>query len=248
MSNNLHDIENSSIHESIDGNRAAKGNSKVANSAANRVAAGLRNRIIDGDLVPGQRLTEEIMRADFSVSRSTLREGFQLLIRERLLVHRLSRGFFVRELNEPDIVDLFFTRRVIECGALRTVRSLDPQHLQRLFASVDTGQEAAARADWQQTAAASIDFHRAIVALANSRRLDDLIAQVLVEFRLSYGLMADPLAFHVRFLERNAGIVDTISRGQLEQAAIDLENYLNDSEAQLVELFRPTRKTATDDY
>lgn len=217
---------------------ATKGDSPVTDSAANRVAAGLRCRIIDGDLLPGQRLTEEVVRADFSVSRSTLREAFQLLIRERLLVHILSRGFFVRELCESDIVDLFFTRRVLECGALRKVSTLDPQLLQRLFASVEAGKASAAVADWQHTASASIDCHRAIVALAKSPRLDDLIAQVLIEFRLSYSLMADPLAFHVRFLERNARIVDTIARGQLEQAATELEEYLNDSEAQLTLLVR----------
>lgn len=217
---------------------STNGDSTVTDSAANRVAAGLRSRIIDGSLLPGQRLTEEVVRADFSVSRSTLREAFQLLIRERLLVHRLSRGFFVRELSESDIIDLFFTRRVLECGALRKVSALDPLVLQRLFASVEAGKASAAVADWQRTASASIDCHRAIVALAKSRRLDDLIAQVLIEFRLSYSLMSDPLAFHVRFLERNARIVDTIARGQLEQAATELEDYLNDSEAQLTSIVR----------
>lgn len=215
-----------------------KGADNTADSAASRVAAGIRNRVVDGELLPGQRLTEDVVRADYSVSRSTLREAFHLLVRERLLVHHLSRGFFVREVNESDLADLFFTRRVLECGALRQVTTLDPEILKQLHLSIRTGRAAAAKHDWQRTASASIQCHRTLVALAKSPRLNNLIEQVLAEFRLAYSLMADPLAFHLPFLERNEALVDLVSQGEIERAVSELALYLDDSETRLTAMIK----------
>lgn len=207
---------------------------EATSSAASRVAVAIRARIIEGSLLPGERLPEERVRAELGVSRSTLREGFQLLIRERLMVHRLSRGFFVRELSRSDISDLYAVRKVLECGALREVTLLPPQTLRDLSQAVMSGQQAADQADWHMVAAASIGFHEALVALAGSQRLTILARQVLAEFRLSYAYMSDPSSFHAPFLERNVEIAELVRSGNLEGAALALEAYLKDSETALL--------------
>src|SRR5690625_1685792 len=113
-------------------------------SAATGVAETIREQILAGEIVPGQRLPEERMRTELGVSRSSLREGFRTLIQERLLVHRLSRGFFVRELSRADISDLYRARRVIECGALREIETLSPVGLQGLARSLEAGRRGVA--------------------------------------------------------------------------------------------------------
>src|SRR4028118_1765356 len=82
-------------------------------STAERVAELLRHRVIEGDLAPGSRLSEEQLVDVLPVSRNTLREAFRLLTHEGLLVHRLHRGVFVPELDEGDLVDLYTLRRAI---------------------------------------------------------------------------------------------------------------------------------------
>ncbi|WP_432477226.1 GntR family transcriptional regulator [Nocardioides sp. GXQ0305] len=203
-------------------------------SAASRVADRLRERVLAGDLQPGQRLAEELVRAELGVARSTLREAFQLLIRERLLVHQLSRGVFVRELTRQDVSDLYEVRRVVECGALAEVESLRPEALRHLSRALADGHEAADREDWQAVAAASIHFHQALVGLAGSARLDALVAQVLGEFRLAYARMDDTEAFHEAFLARNVEIADRVRSGDLDGAQRLLQDYLRDSENALL--------------
>jgi DNA-binding GntR family transcriptional regulator len=203
-------------------------------SAASRVADRLRELVLAGDLLPGQRLSEEAVRAQLGVARSTLREAFQLLLRERLLVHHLSRGVFVRELTRQDVSDLYQVRRVVECGALAEVETLRPDTLRRLSLALADGHEAAARADWQAVAAASIRFHQALVGLAGSARLDALVTQVLGEFRLAYARMDDTEAFHEAFLARNVEIADHVRSGDLAGARELLRDYLRDSERALV--------------
>lgn len=202
--------------------------------AASRVADRLRGMVLDGDLQPGQRLAEEQVRADLGVARSTLREAFQLLIRERLLVHHLSRGVFVRELTRQDVSDLYQVRRVVECGALAEVDVLRPEDLRRISLALADGRAAAADADWQAVAAASIRFHQALVGLAGSDRLDALIAQVLGEFRLAYARMDDTAVFHETFLARNVELAGRIGTGDLAGARDLLAAYLRDSERALL--------------
>lgn len=202
--------------------------------AASRVAEEIRDRIINGTLLPGTKLAEERMRAQLAVSRSTLREGFQLLVRDRLVVHVLSTGFFVRQLDRSDITDLMATREVIECGALASVAHVPESGLHQVRSAIHAGNRAANRDDWQAVAAASIEFHRGLVALAQSPRLDALVESTLTEFRLAYGYMDDPLPFHAAYLHRHPTIAQLLAENATAAAAAYLRSYLADSRRDLL--------------
>lgn len=198
-------------------------------SAASKVAQTIRARIISGVARPGSKLPEERVRAELNVSRSTLREGLQLLVRERLVEHILSRGFFVRMATRNDVEDLFTARQAIECGALTTLTRVGPIGISHLRKTVADGTSAAESRDWQSVAAASVEFHSVLIDLAGSTRLNELGAQILTEFRLAYAYMVNPEDFHVRFLERHTPLIDLVENQDFIQAAEDLRIYLVDS-------------------
>jgi DNA-binding GntR family transcriptional regulator len=215
-------------HEDLSNGESAK------IDAASKVAKAIRSQIVAGEIRPGERLPEEKMRAELGVSRSSLREGFRLLIQERLLVHQLSRGFFVRELSKNDISDLYRVRRILECGALRQVENLTPLGLRRLNSALVSGRHASKDQDWPAVAAASIGFHQALVDLAGSTRLSVLTSQTLMEFRLSYAYMSDPFSFHEPFGARNHEIAELVRSGAIQESISALDKYLQDSEAALL--------------
>lgn len=203
-------------------------------SVTSRVADLLRARVIDGDLLPGAKLSQERVQDSLGVSRSTLREAMQVLIRERLLVHELGRGVFVRQLSAQDISDLYRVRRIIECSAVQRIEVLIPARLRALRAAIDDGHTAAEEREWGRVAAASIRFHEALVALAGSERLNSLVTGVLAEFRLAYALMDDTQTFHASFLKRHSDIADAVTSGDNELAATLLDRYLADAEETLL--------------
>lgn len=194
------------------------------------VAEAIRTRIVAGELRPGEHLVEADVRADLGVSRSTLREGLRSLVQHRLVVHHMSRGFFVRELDVADVQDLYAVRHTIECGALRIGNAPSAKNLKRLSTAVAMGERATRARSWQAAAAASIAFHAAIVDLADSPRLSEINRRTLAEFRLSYAFMDDPLDFHVPFIARHQEIAEKAQSGDLERAAVLLGGYLDDSE------------------
>lgn len=88
-------------------------------STAERVSDILRSRIAEGYFPPGTRLSEDSIGGALGVSRNTLREAFRLLTHERLLVHELNRGVFVRVLSVADVEDIYRTRTLVECAVVR---------------------------------------------------------------------------------------------------------------------------------
>jgi DNA-binding GntR family transcriptional regulator len=212
-------------------------------STAERVAAILRSRIIEGHFPPGTRLAEDSIGSALGVSRNTLREAFRLLSHERLLTHELNRGMFVRTLSIEDVVDLYRVRRIVECGVIRTVTGPHPG-MGAVAAAVADGEEALRRSEWQALGTANIKFHQALVALAGSTRSDELMGGILAELRLVFHVMADPQRFHEPYLARNRGILRRLQNGDGPGAAEDLEVYLHDAEEQLVQAYAQRRSPA----
>ena len=213
----------------LESERAAMGRA----SASEKVADALRTRIIEGELRPRTRLSEERIGGALRVSRNTVREAFQLLAHERLVVREFNRGVFVRELDQDDVRDLYRFRRILEVAAVRATASARPD-LGGLHAAVDEGSAAAGDRDWRLLGSANMHFHKELTALAGSRRADEAMQQVLAEMRLVFSTMADPRTFHEPYLEGNRELVALLAAGEHDGAERALLAYLERAETQLL--------------
>jgi len=207
-------------------------------SSAERVADVLRRRITEGALPPGTQLSKELLKDALQVSRNTLRESFRLLTHEGLLVHRMHRGVFVPNLTEADLVDLYRLRRVLECDVVRSLDDLDPKLLEPLRADIESSEAAAAAGNWVEVGTANMWFHRHLVGLAGSSRLDEITGRLLAELRLLFHVIDTPEALHQPYVARNRALYELIEQGEYEKAADQLHQYMLDSEAGLLAAFR----------
>jgi DNA-binding GntR family transcriptional regulator len=215
------------------------GRELVARTAtADRVADVLRTRIIEGLFPPGTRLSEEAIGRVLGVSRNTLREAFRLLCHERLAVHELNRGVFVRVLSVDDVVDLYRLRRLIEGAAVRAVGECPPGALDAVRAAVGDGERAAARERWLEVGTADLRFHQALAGLLDSPRIDELMRGLLAELRLVFHVMPSPQHFHLAYLARNREICGLLEAGNGPAAERALAAYLDDAERELVSAYR----------
>ncbi|MEU1558144.1 GntR family transcriptional regulator [Streptomyces scabiei] len=205
-------------------------------STAERVSDILRSRIADGFFPPGTRLSEDTIGGALGVSRNTLREAFRLLTHERLLVHELNRGVFVRVLTIEDVEDIYRTRRLVECAVVRGLGA-PPYGLDRLAEAVAEGQREAHEDDWKGVSTANIHFHRELVALAGSARTDELMRSVFAELRLAFHVVDDPRELYEPYLARNLDILRTLRRGERDQAERLLADYLDDSLRNLLAVY-----------
>ena len=80
----------------------------------------LREEILSGLLVPGERLIEEQIRLRFSISRAPLREALRSLAQQGLVEHLPRRGMRVTNLTDIDVDQLFGIRRALERHAIES--------------------------------------------------------------------------------------------------------------------------------
>ncbi|MEU6146496.1 GntR family transcriptional regulator [Streptomyces sp. NPDC047081] len=206
-------------------------------STAERVSDILRSRIAEGFFPPGTRLSEDSIGGALGVSRNTLREAFRLLTHERLLVHELNRGVFVRVLTVEDVEDIYRTRSLVECAVVRGLGA-PPYGLEALAAAVAEGLRAAGEGDWKSVGTANIHFHRELVSLAGSARTDELMRSVFAELRLAFHIVDDPKALHEPYLARNRQILGALEAGERAEAEKLLAVYLSDSLERVVDVYR----------
>jgi DNA-binding GntR family transcriptional regulator len=81
--------------------------------------ARLRDDIIEGRLLPDEKLRVEHLRQSYGVSAGTLREAITRLVSDALVVAEGQRGFRVAPIALQDLVDLTELRVHIEIDALR---------------------------------------------------------------------------------------------------------------------------------
>lgn len=84
-----------------------------------KVHAQIRNNIIAGHYLPGEKLRVEHLKRDYGVSSSTLREALTMLIADRLVIAEGQRGFRVKPVSAEDLIDLNRIRILLEKEAIR---------------------------------------------------------------------------------------------------------------------------------
>lgn len=213
-------------------------------TAASRTADSLRAAVLDGHLRPGQRLDEADLATELAVSRNTLREAFRLLGHEHIVEHLPNRGVFVRRLSLKEARDLYQTRRLLECGALREAAALkqeaagweasDREAFEANWANAvaamqwaaHEGDAAAARGDYEAVGTANGHFHLALASLPANEVIDRTLRTVLTEMRLLFVVVADPRSVHERYVEPNLHIAELVASGEMARASVALEEYL----------------------
>ncbi|WP_306154307.1 GntR family transcriptional regulator [Roseovarius sp. MMSF_3281] len=203
---------------------------------ADQVADRIRNLLIFGELKPGERLSEVSLAQAMGVSRNTLREAFRSLTKDGLLVHKTNRGVFVATPSMGAIIDIYHIRRIIECQALRLAHGHHPA-VMRMADAVASAHEAHGREAWRAVGSSNMDFHAAIVDLADSPKLTAFYGNLAAELRLAFELLNAPRWLHEPYIAMNGELLAKVQAGEVEAAAAQLERYLSQSERAVLAAF-----------
>ena len=79
----------------------------------------IREAILSGRFLPGQRLVADELAQEFGTSRMPIREALQRLENAGLVSITPHRGAVVSELSEQEIVEIYHIRAVLEGLAAR---------------------------------------------------------------------------------------------------------------------------------
>lgn len=213
-------------------------------STARTVGEQLSEWITEGRLPPGAKVSDSAVAADLEVSRNTVREAFRLLAHDGLLVHEFNRGVFVPLVTSADVRDVYRLRRVIEPGVVRSLTPQDVHRLGPLERAVVEARTASLRRDWPRVGTANMHFHRSLVSLAGSPRLDVMMRRLTAELRLLFSVVDNPRFLFQPFVSRNKTLLTLMTKGRFEEGADFLEAYLSDSEGSILAAFEEKERSA----
>jgi DNA-binding GntR family transcriptional regulator len=139
-----------------------------------RAAEILREQILSGQLVPGQRLVETALANQLEVSRGTLRAALRALSHEGLIQQVAYTKWMLPEFSQADAWELYTLRGTLEGMAARLaaehrtadcVASLEGA-FERLVSAVDSEKHT-------RVAEADLALHKTIVSITGHQRLID---------------------------------------------------------------------------
>lgn len=186
----------------------------------------VRTRIINGDIAPGERLTEQRIADEYDVARPTAKACLERLTALGLLRRSVHKTAVVPELTAEDIRDLFTTRELLEGSAVaRLARSKEmPAEVSQAQTAVVA---AVAAADFAAQVQADIQFHWALINGSRSPRLARVYELVSGEIHLTMGqFQAHRATQPTTVAAEHANILDAIAKGKASAATRALEIHL----------------------
>lgn len=117
-------------------------------SAAASIEKDLRRAIIELELLPGARLSEQDIATRLGVSRQPVREALIRLANSRLIEIRPHRGTVVARISAKEMTEALFVRQSVEIAVVaRAAQSFDPWQRKRITSLLLKQEEASARLD-----------------------------------------------------------------------------------------------------
>ena len=172
-----------------------------------QVKEALLQRIVSGDLKPGERLVETRIAQELGTSQAPVREALRDLELLRLVESEPFRGARVRGFGEAELVEVYPVRAALEELAAKMATKLLDGDVTTLEREVEAMREAAKRRDISELVKHDIAFHRLIVEAADNPILEQCWKSLGVEGRITvtlYGTYVEPeeaAELHVPLLE-----------------------------------------------
>lgn len=186
--------------------------------ATQRIVDAITNAIAERRLMPGTKLLEQKIGDIFGVSRTVVRQAFNQLSRDRLVVLEPSRGAFVATPTPEEARDVFDVRAILEVAVTKKlcavitdsqVRQLR-EHLALQRAAIDNA-EIAGRTRLLG------DFHLVMARMLGNEVLLQMLSELLARSSL-VALMRQSSQSARESLDEHVAIVDAFERRDVKAA------------------------------
>jgi DNA-binding GntR family transcriptional regulator len=193
----------------------------------NVIADAIRSRIMSGHYVPGTRLREEELAADFDVSRVPVREALQVLEQERFLELRKYRGAVVALPASSGIRELIAIRAELEGMAARLAAGMragdladELQSVSRQGSAIDPARDPDVHSELVER------FHDVVARASGNRELVEMLRGV--RGRLSWMFGAELAVRAAGSWDDHRCITQAILNGDVDAGGIMRAHVLGD--------------------
>ena len=207
----------------------------MAPSSPSRVAATLREEILNGTLAPGERIVQEDIAERFGASRQPVRDALRLLEGDGLVTLKANSGAWVSKLSESECDEAYLVRERLEPLLIsKSIPNLNSAQIQRLTQLVD---EIEKTKDVEKFLRLDREFHLLSYAGANDGMLREFVERIwntTQHYRRAFANLSDFNNSEVTHMEHKL-ILDGIIRKDSPQAEAALESHIRRTRVTLAE-------------
>jgi DNA-binding GntR family transcriptional regulator len=179
----------------------------------------IKAQITNRGFRPGEYITDARIARELHISRTPVREAFQRLEKENLLLNEARRGWRVHTLTLKDIKEIFDIKEVVEGMAARKAAACtDEAQRAGLRSAFDDMWRGAADNDTEAWVQADHRFHDAIFAMADNTRACRIIWNLNDQWnrvRIGFSTIRNRVE---RANDEHKAIMDAILAGDGEEA------------------------------
>lgn len=170
--------------------------SPVRMSAKERALSQIQRWIIDGTLQPGEKLLDAELAESLGVSRTPIREAFQLLEVQGLVLTHPGKETKVTVIEKDDIFKMYSTMAALQALAAEVTASLIlPEQIEQLRAINAEFANAIGSGQAFQAMEADEQFHNLIVELSDNPYVASYSASLQIHIRrFKYVFLKQPIA------------------------------------------------------
>ena len=202
----------------------------------------LLERILRGELEPGERLVETRLARELGTSQAPVREALRDLELLRLVESEPFRGSRVRAVDDSQLLPVFPVRAALEeLAASEAARNASD--VRALDDELESMREAAAAADWRTQIAHDVAFHRAMVELAGNEPLLQSWLVLGVEVSTAFATY-QTLWDQTELAEFHVPIVEAIRAGDSRRAGAEARKHVRRTERVVRQRIRDARSAA----
>ncbi len=195
----------------------------------------IRDKILNGESTPGERLIETRLAQDIGTSRTPVREALHSLELEKLIKSIPRVGYVVEGMNVQELEQICEIRSVIEALAARwAIEKSHKKLAMDLAKNIAKQEKALSKKKLQEYIELDAQFHDIIAKLSGSDRLLEL-AQTLRRHMLRYRIhVVYAIDTAIRSVEGHHRIVNAIEQGNATLAVEALQYHLQQSKEDIL--------------
>ncbi len=139
----------------------------------------LRDKILNEDYKPGEKLNEVVLSKELNISRTPIREALKQLELEGLVNSIPNKGVYVLGFSSRDINDMLEIRYVLESLAIQfAIERVDEVQLAKLREICELMEFYASKGDQEKFEELNISFHESIYKGTKSQYFERLLKDI----------------------------------------------------------------------
>lgn len=150
----------------------------------------LREAILRGELVPGERLMELQLAAKLGVSRTPIREAIRMLEQEGLAITIPRKGAIVAGMTEKDMQDVLEIREALEELSVQVAcDKITAEEIEKLQINMKNFENSLGSGDLKKMAQADVEFHDVIYEATHNPKLVSMLNNLreqMYRYRVEY--------------------------------------------------------------